>query len=189
MTPPNNKTKSKTLKLVAASVALAGLAYGSYAYLTKTINEKIFTPEDDISNEIINNNLIFKQDKNISISLTITSNTLAQISKYNEIFEDGIDIQTYLSHYPNLIIILSSGLKIEDIEEYFEISNTFKSRILNVDINDSIFHILKQLKCDLNLIDYVGLGMDPNDVEDKFKLGNFVNGVVDLNGKLFTDFI
>jgi hypothetical protein len=182
-------TTNPKLKIITASIALAGLAYGSYKYLfgNKTIgikNENLIITDNNI-----NNNLKFKQNKNTTISLVITKSVLNLIDNYNELNEDGIDIQSYLNFYPNLVIILYPELNLNDIESYFEINENFKNRILQTSIEESIFHLLKQLKNDINLLNLNDFKISKEKIESQFRLNNILSNVIDLDNNLFTNYI
>lgn len=189
--PKRNNSNNTTLKLITASIAIAGAAYGTYKYLSS------FTPqiinqnrnEDSIIDETDSNPLKFKQKEDTSISLVISKTVLDKISEYNENHEDGIDIQNYLKNYKNLVIILYPGLTFKDLENYFEIDEINQRRILQTSVEDSIFHLLKQLGSSINLVCFKDFNKSKEDIDKEFRLENILSNVISLDNLQFVTFI
>lgn len=192
---------NSTLRLLAGSVALAGFAYGVYKYLNN-LNAKTPIGTDLTSTEENANN--FKSDSNIihsnrlkpkqklesTISLVISPTILKQIDQYNQENEDGIDLQNYLKIYPNLVIILYPGLTLENIENYFKIDDNLKYKILITEKEESIFHLLKHVGSNLNMINFNDFNMDKETIDKNFRLENILPNVISLdNNTLFIDII
>lgn len=188
--------KSKSLRIIGASVAAAAL-YGFYKYCQATV-EPVTTGqisvEDKEGDDLIKSgNLNFKHNSDISISLVITDHVLKKIEKFNHNKNNCgdfyIDLQSYLKHYPKLVIILYPGLSYKNIEEYFEIDEVFKSRILETGAEESIFHILKQLNSNINLIDFQGFKTDQESINKNFRLDASLSNLIELKDSLFTNYI
>lgn len=195
MGPGNKKnsstTNNPTLRLLGASMALAGLAYGSYKYLTSSepVNSNQLGPIESTKEALSSNRLRFKQKLDTSVSFVITKSVLEQIDEYNDKNEDGIDFVSYLTAYPNLVLILYPGLGIEDLETYFEINQDMKYRIMTVQFEESIFHILKHLNSELNLVRFKDFQSDEDTINQRFRLGDVLNNLISLDDALFIDYI
>lgn len=179
----NNKTKNSTLKLVAASVSLAALAYGSYKYLTESSTPES-PPTFGIQNDAVvtdSNPLRRKQERNTRITLVITNSVLEWIKTYNESHEDGIDLQNYLEIYPNLVIILYPEITLSDIELYFEINGSFKHRILLTEKEESVFHLMKHLNNNINLLNVSDFSINNEEIDRIYRLSQSLHNLILLN--------
>ena len=182
------------MKVVTATVALAGAAYGVYKYLSQISSDaatRVFSNYDsnDTTAGTDSNPLRLKQPVDTSISLVISKTILERIEKYNQDNEDGIDLLWYLGSYPNLVVILYPGLVDKDLENYFELDDTLKSRVLKTGVEESVFHLLKQVGASVNLICFNDFTMTKEDMDKNFRLENVLKNVISLDNAQFTDFI
>lgn len=192
--PRRHNTQHSTVKVVTATVALAGAAYGVYKYLSQISSDaatRVFSNYDsnDTTAGTDSNPLRLKQPVDTSISLVISKTILERIEKYNQDNEDGIDLLWYLRSYPNLVVILYPGLVDKDLENYFELDDTLKSRVLKTGVEESVFHLLKQVGASVNLICFNDFTMTKEDMDKNFRLENVLKNVISLDNAQFTDFI
>lgn len=183
---------NSTLRLVAGTVALAGLAYGSYKYLSNrwTGSSKV---EEDVPSTtaatLSSNRLRQKQRSDVSISLVVSKTILRQMEQYNTENEDGVDLRDYLRLYPNMVIILYPGLTPKDVECYFEFGDNLRHRILETSKEESVFHLLKQLGSEINLVCFADFSQDQQTIDTQFRLERVLPNVISLNKVFFVDYI
>lgn len=188
----STSNSSSRLFLLGSSFAVATLAYTTYKYLTNdTIvkednsNKNTVNNKDTTDVNIDSNRLRIKHNKNTSISLVISKSILKQIEDYNIDNEDGIDLQNYLENYPNLVMILYPGLDFKDIEIFFKINDSFKHRILKTGVEESVFHLLKQINSDINMIFLQDFKIDDDLIDKNFHLKSTLSNLVTLNDENF----
>lgn len=181
-----SRSSNSALKLAATSVSLAALAYASYKYLSgKNEQEGVTNTSSTSTSNILqstdSNPLRRKQERNTAITLVVTKSVLDWIKNYNQDHEDGIDLQNYLEVYPNLVIILYPDIKLSDIEFYFEFNDSFKHRILFTEKESSVFHMMKHLNNNINLININDFSMNNEEIDRIYRISHSLHNLIPLS--------
>ncbi|KAG7938242.1 hypothetical protein KL934_000816 [Ogataea polymorpha] len=144
-------------RAVAATV-VAGLVIGG-AWALKTINPGLFE-EPAKTSEASKSNGQF-------VSLVLTQKDLDFFSA------------AYLNEYPNLTVILHPSVDKSEFLSRFNVQRN-SHQVIQVRTEESIFHVLKQLSSNINLITLGNLEMSANEVET-FHLDKFLTNVHEVD--------
>ncbi|GMM28933.1 hypothetical protein DAMA08_016490 [Martiniozyma asiatica (nom. inval.)] len=163
---------NSTFKVVSSAILTASAIYGAYQLWSRGTQENQSgksAADINTSNSASCATPTKKLSKSSSVSLLITPSILSFICKYNQENDDGIDLQDYLRYYPNLKLVLFPGIdKRNNLETFFELDDKIIFRIIETEYEESIWHVLKQLRSDLNIIDFTDFSLDKEEIEDKF---------------------
>ncbi|TID30917.1 hypothetical protein CANINC_000509 [Pichia inconspicua] len=175
------KSTNSTLKLVATSVSIAAVAYASFKYLTGKVEENEITSITANNSQSTDSNpLRRKQERNTPITLVVSKSILDWIKNYNQDHEDGIDLQNYLELYPNLVIILYPEITLSDIEVYFEFNESYKHRLLFTEKESSVFHMMKHLNNNINLINLNDFSMNNEEIDRIYRISQSLHNLIPL---------